>query len=447
MLGGTSIAASSGRLPSTTTAAAKPTTMTTSKRAKASAPRPGLASSPRASALLPVQAAARTSSIPSSSTTNGRIAGAQSSGVSRRRRSVSAAAAEASAATSASPGPALSSLELLPVIDQQGYIAPPIPEGSSAAVLAIYSENRTLQLVAFSADPRRSLTTLVGRRPDRAYHYRAAFFPSVDQEAMVALRESWFKENAGAPTGNKLALERDAWTQPVSAGAISERGRRAAAEGQAAELLKLLRTRGCKEDLVPDEALLDAGKVDFLPAIESSEEDRAKAKQASDARAAAARIVKLPKGVVPPLAECTISRAFPTNGGVMFDVTLAHDSSETEHRVIVGKRFYEPFGKTAEDALDAVLSFLIWTQADRHTDGLLLSSQFNSNYFAAAELESMWGDAFEEHLEAAGLRESSAGNEKQKREGIYSTEVWRFARTQDYKDNGVAVPTADALWV
>ena len=192
MLGGTSIAASSGRLPSTTTAAAKPTTMTTSKRAKASAPRPGLASSPRASALLPVQAAARTSSIPSSSTTNGRIAGAQSSGVSRRRRSVSAAAAEASAATSASPGPALSSLELLPVIDQQGYIAPPIPEGSSAAVLAIYSENRTLQLVAFSADPRRSLTTLVGRRPDRAYHYRAAFFPSVDQEAMVALRESWF---------------------------------------------------------------------------------------------------------------------------------------------------------------------------------------------------------------------------------------------------------------
>ena len=335
----------------------------------------------------------------------------------------------------------------MPIIDQQGYIAPPIPEGSSAAVLAIYSENRTLQLVAFSADPRKSLTTLVGRRPDKAYHYRAAFFPAVEQEAMVALREAWFKENAGAPTGNKLALERDAWTQPVSAGAISERGRRAAAEGEAEALLKLLRTRGCKEDLVPDEALLDAGKVDFLPAIESSEEDRAKAKQASDDRAAAARIIKLPKGVIPPLAECTIGRAFPTNGGVMFDVTLAHDSSETEHRVIVGKRFYEPFNKTAEDALDAVLSFLIWTQADRHTEGILLSSQFNSNYFAAAELESMYGDAFEEHLEAAGLRESSQGDEKRKREGIYSTEVWRFARTHDYKDDGVAVPTSDPLWV
>ena len=377
----------------------------------------------------------------------------------RAARNISASAAETSSSSSSSSstststvdGPALSSLELLPIIDQQGYIAPPVPEGASAAVLAIYSENRTLQLVAFSADPRKSLTTLVGRRPDRAYHYRAAFFPAVDQERMVALREAWFKENAGAPTGNKLALERDAWTQPVSAGAISERGRRAAAEGEAAELLRLLRARGCKEDLVPDEALLDAGKVDFLPALESSEEERALAKKASEDRAAAARVIRLPRGVTPPLAECTISRAFPTNGGVMFDIRLAHDSSETEHRVIVGKRFYEPFpGKTAEDALDAVLGFLLWTQTDRHTDGLLLSSQFNANYFAAAELESMWGDAFEEHLEEVGLRErrsEGGGDEKQKREGIYSTEVWRFARTHDYKDDGVAVPTSDPLWV
>jgi hypothetical protein len=422
----------------------------TKKITKALASHPGL-SAPRGSKILTPASLASLSA--SASTKNARIATPFGSIPPRPQRrldvSASAAAAESStSSTTSSSGPALSSLDLLPIIDQQGYIAPPIPEGASAAVLAIYSENRTLQLVAFSADPRRSLTTLVGRRPDKAYHYRAAFFPSVDQEGMVALREAWFKENAGAPVGNKLALEKDAWTQPVSAGAISERGRRAAAEGQAAELLKLLRTRGCKEDLVPDEALLDAGKVDFLPAIESTEEDRAKAKQASDDRAAAARIVKLPKGITPPLAECTISRAFPTNGGVMFDVTLAHDSSETEHRVIVGKRFYEPFpGKTAEDALDAVLSFLLWTQTDRHTDGLLLSSQFNSNYFAAAELESMWGDAFEEHLEDAGLRESSKGDEKQKREGIYSTEVWRFARTHDYKDDGVAVPTSDPLWV
>ena len=451
MLGGTSLAAS-GRASFMATTAAK--RMAPMMNTKSSAPRRG----DLASALPAL--AAPTSSYPlSSSATIVAPRGSSNVPQGRAARNISASAAETSSSSSSSSstststvdGPALSSLELLPIIDQQGYIAPPVPEGASAAVLAIYSENRTLQLVAFSADPRKSLTTLVGRRPDRAYHYRAAFFPAVDQERMVALREAWFKENAGAPTGNKLALERDAWTQPVSAGAISERGRRAAAEGEAAELLRLLRARGCKEDLVPDEALLDAGKVDFLPALESSEEERALAKKASEDRAAAARVIRLPRGVTPPLAECTISRAFPTNGGVMFDIRLAHDSSETEHRVIVGKRFYEPFpGKTAEDALDAVLGFLLWTQTDRHTDGILLSSQFNANYFAAAELESMWGDAFEEHLEEVGLRErrsEGGGDEKQKREGIYSTEVWRFARTHDYKDDGVAVPTSDPLWV
>lgn len=358
-----------------------------------------------------------------------------------------AAKAPSSSSTSPSSGPALSSLELLPVIDQQGYIAPPVPPSSDgAAVLAIYSENRTLQLVAFSANPRKSLTTLVGRRPDRAFFYRAAFFPRVDQEAMIALREEWFKENAGAPAGNKLALERDAWTQPVSAGAISQRGRRAAAEGAAAELLQKLRARGCKEDLIPDEDLLDAGKVDFVPAGDISEEERAAALRASADRAAAARVIRLPKGVVPPTAECTISRAFPTNGGVMFDLTLAHDSSESEHRVIVGKTYYQPFDKTAEEALDAVLAFLLWTQTERHTDGMLLSSQFNANYFAVGELETMWGEAFEEHMELAGLRERD-GDSQKKREGIYSPEVWRFARTQDYKDGGVAEPMRDALWV
>lgn len=458
MLGGTSLsrgAAAASTMRSAAAASSKrmpTTTRKTSKITNASASRPGL-STARVSALT-TQKTPQSYALPSN-TTNKRIAAQFSALYQRRRTDVSSSAADASSSaatsttsTTSTSGPALSSLELLPIIDQQGYIAPPIPEGSSAAVLAIYSENRTLQLVAFSADPRKSLTTLVGRRPDRAFFYRAAFFPAVEQEVMVALREAWFKENAGAPVGNKLALERDAWTQPVSAGAISERGRRAAAEGQAAELLKVLRSRGCNEDLIPDEALLDAGKVDFLPALETSE-DRAVARQASEARSAAERIIKLPKGVVPPVAECTISRAFPTNGGVMFDVTLAHDSSETEHRVIVGKRFYEPVGKTAEDALGSALSFLLWTQTDRHTDGMLLSSQFNANYFAAAELESMWGDAFEEHLEDAGLtkRSSTAGDEGEKRGGIYSTEVWRFARTHDYKDEGVAVPTSYPLWV
>ena len=58
-----------------------------------------------------------------------------------------------------------------------------------------------LQLVAFSADARRSLVTILGRRPGKAAYYRAAHLPTVDQDAMKAIRDAWFEEQGGAPAG------------------------------------------------------------------------------------------------------------------------------------------------------------------------------------------------------------------------------------------------------
>jgi hypothetical protein len=58
-----------------------------------------------------------------------------------------------------------------------------------------------------------------------------------------------------------VAMERAAWSEPVAAGAISERGRQQAAEGAAEELLRLIRQRGCKEAFLPNAALLHEGKV------------------------------------------------------------------------------------------------------------------------------------------------------------------------------------------
>ncbi len=102
---------------------------------------------------------------------------------------------------------------------------------------------------------------------------RAVNLPQLDQNEMVAIRTAWFEEVGGAPTGNKcacflhrleahvlpacfpedsapaavlqhadvsvknesvadpycdccaVAMERKAWSEPVAAGAISERGR------------------------------------------------------------------------------------------------------------------------------------------------------------------------------------------------------------------------------
>ena len=39
-------------------------------------------------------------------------------------------------------------------------------------MFAIYSDARALQVVAFSTDLRRSLLTVLGRRPDKAYYYK-----------------------------------------------------------------------------------------------------------------------------------------------------------------------------------------------------------------------------------------------------------------------------------
>lgn len=58
-----------------------------------------------------------------------------------------------------------------------------------------------------------------------------------------------------------VALERAAWQQPVDGGAISQRGKAAAAEEKARQLVEMIKNRGCKEDFVPNPTLVLEGKV------------------------------------------------------------------------------------------------------------------------------------------------------------------------------------------
>ncbi len=78
---------------------------------------------------------------------------------------------------------------------------------------------------------------------------------------MVATRDAWFAECGGPPAGNKLALERNLWQQPVDAGAISQRGKQGAAEEMAKALLTQIKARGCKEEFVANPMLLSNGQV------------------------------------------------------------------------------------------------------------------------------------------------------------------------------------------
>ena len=369
-------------------------------------------------------------------------------------------------------------LPLSPLPSKKGFVRPSIPDGAAAAVFAIYSDARALQVVAFSTDLRRSLLTVLGRRPDKAYYYkcvvfhffrsllsphcsppivgysrlsptpfpcshRAHFFPAVDQPAMAAARDAWFGEVGGAPPGNKLALERAAWTAPVPAGAISARGQRAAAEGKAADLAAALRTRGCLEDLVPDERLLNEGQVDFVPAAELTAEQTAAAAVAAETAAAGARTLPLP-GLDPPAATVRTLATFPANGGTFFDIALAYDSLETKHRVIVGSGWHSPQGAPPDAALDAALTFLIRAGADlRRTEGILSTPQFNSNYFSLGEVDQRF-PGFSEYLATHGLGPNApraAGvSEAAAAAAAIAVKPWSFSRKYAYGDRSVAVP-------
>ncbi len=58
-------------------------------------------------------------------------------------------------------------------------------------------------------------------------------------------------------------MEKAQWEKPVDGGAISERGRLEAAKNQVVVLRELMRVRGCKEEFVPNPALLEQGQVPF----------------------------------------------------------------------------------------------------------------------------------------------------------------------------------------
>jgi hypothetical protein len=68
--------------------------------------------------------------------------------------------------------PPLSTSSSHPPHNSQGFVRPTIPPDAAASVFAIYSDARVLQLVAFSTDLRRSLLTVLGRRPDKAFYYK-----------------------------------------------------------------------------------------------------------------------------------------------------------------------------------------------------------------------------------------------------------------------------------
>jgi hypothetical protein len=275
--------------------------------------------------------------------------------------------------------------------------------------------------VGFSKDLRASLRAVFGRRPDRAHSFRAAHLPDVDQARMVDLRAIWFEENSGPPPGNRLAAERDAWQAAAVSFSISERGRAAAAEELAKQLVAKIRARGCREEFLPDPALMAEGRVDFLAAEGLSEADAARLKALAAAAAASQRRCETTLDGEPAPFELAFSGSYATNGGAMFDVRVTFADKETSHRVIVGREYSEGAGLAPEDVVERIFAFLLRKRVPRQTEGMLISSQFHSNYFSASEVHQFFDD-FEGEFPRGALPGDGG--------------FWRFNRTQDYGYKG-----------
>jgi hypothetical protein len=325
----------------------------------------------------------------------------------------------------------LADIEMRTIISVQGFIEANVPTDTKATVFGIFDEAKTLQYIGFSSNFQASIRTVFSRRPDRAFYYKALHLPRLDQDEMLGIRAAWFEENFGPPPGNKLALERAAWQQPVESAAISERGRQQAAEETVRELLAKIKTRGCKEDFTPDPDLLGEGKVDFL-AIAALTEEQVNARKA--AAAAATKLTRsCPVSVdgISTSFDLAFQRVYPTKGGHMIDCTVTFLDKETTHRVIIGKDYTEPLDRSAEDAVQATFEFLLKRKVPRQTEGILLSSEFTINYFSLSQVEQFYKNFAEEYAncQVGSSNSDGDGNNKALPD---EQRFWRFNRIHDY---------------
>lgn len=307
---------------------------------------------------------------------------------------------------------------MLPILTVQGYVNPEVPEGTEATVFAVYDEAKILQYVGFSKGLRDSLRTLFSRRPEKAHSYRALHLPKLDQQQMIDIRAAWFDGNYGPPPGNKLPHERDQWQLAPEGHAISERGKMQAAVELSKQLQQRIKQRGCCEEFVPNVDMLEQGKVEFLPAAALSAEELERQRLVAEEAAKATRTVQFEVDGAPATFDLFFTNSWKTNGGWMYDVVVTFQDKETSHRVIVGKDYYEAQGIEPQTTVERVFAFLLRKKVPRQTEGMLLSSQFTSNYFSISQVEQNFDD-FAAYFAELGQLPGESG-------------FWRFNRTKDY---------------
>lgn len=310
---------------------------------------------------------------------------------------------------------------MLPVLNEQGVL-PAGDETSGVAVFAIYDKEQAIQYIGFSSNVGKSIEKLFYRRPGVAYYFKFAGLDSLDQTEMMRIRNSWFDSLGGPPIGNMNLVEKEAWQIPVQVSGNSEGGTLVAAGEAAAMLVTQIKNRGCTVDFAPEPALLQKGIIEFVT-LTPEEIERIRVEKEKLAESIKQFCFTNEDGEEEEF-ELLLNSELKTNGGYMYDVTLMHDGRETNHRVIVGKKYYKHGTFEPEAALGATFGYILKREIPRQTEGILSQTQFSANYFSVAEVHQCFAD-FEDDIPMQ----------------IDGDSFWKFRRLEKY---GYAAQENDA---
>lgn len=278
----------------------------------------------------------------------------------------------------------LSSLQEHNIINEHGIILPDQPGDAQASAFVLYDAQHKAQYLGFSKDLRNTLRTLLCRRPELAYHYKAIHVTEAGNAKLLQIRTAWAAELGELPPGNRDTRQKLLWENPVDGGAMSERAYKQVADQKGKQILQQLKDRGLKEPVEWKQELILQGKVDPVPSRLSTTDLEAQQMMLSQRTK---RVEKQVGGKVIDF-ELFYASEFDTKGkgGFWFDVELSANKQKSSHRIIVGRDLLAALGADPHDVVENAFAVLLARKVPRKTEGLITSEVFPVNYFTATNV-------------------------------------------------------------
>ncbi|MBD2179734.1 GIY-YIG nuclease family protein [Planktothrix sp. FACHB-1355] len=171
----------------------------------------------------------------------------------------------------------LASLAEIPYLDEAGKL-PEILQGK-IGVYAIYDEEKALQFVGYSRDVYLSIKQHFVRQPQKCYWLKVQTIEKPNRTILENTMNAWIAENGATPVGN--GADKVKWTEAIDVKPLmtdEEKANYEKAAGEElaqskllknvarrveSEILAVLKSRGCQEEIRFNPKLKDSGLLDL----------------------------------------------------------------------------------------------------------------------------------------------------------------------------------------